>query len=196
MENNVISLSKGEKISLSKDVPGFTHLDIGLGWNPQKREGEKFDLDAYALILDADSNLLDGAASFIYFDNRDSKCGAINLSEDNKDGEGDGDDEIIKIDFTKLPQAVSKILIAVGIHEASERGQNFGRVDEPEINLYESGDETPKYNYELGEENALATCVVYAEIYRHKDEWKYAIKDEAVDGGIGSMLTSYGMQVS
>ena len=127
-----ISLSKGGNINLSKTAPTMNKVDLGLGWNPRVTDGKAFDLDAVAFLTGEDGKVrLDG--DFIFFNQKTSPCGSVNHKGDNRTGDGEGDDEAISVDLSKVPADVAKIVFAVTIHEGQQNGQNFGQVDKAYI---------------------------------------------------------------
>jgi len=127
-----ISLSKGGNINLSKTAPTMNKVDLGLGWNPRVTDGKAFDLDAVAFLTGEDGKVrVDG--DFIFFNQKTSPCGSVNHKGDNRTGDGDGDDEAISVDLSKVPADVAKIVFAVTIHEGQQNGQNFGQVDKVEV---------------------------------------------------------------
>ena len=129
-----INLSKGGNINLSKTAPTMNKVDLGLGWNPRATDGKAFDLDAVAFLTGEDGKVrLDG--EFIFFNQKVSPCGSVTHNGDNRTGDGDGDDETISVDLSKVPQNVAKIVFAVTIHEGQQNGQNFGMVDKAYIRV-------------------------------------------------------------
>ena len=120
-----INLSKGQRVSLEKSM---TLALVGLGWDTNQYDGgHDFDLDAAAFLLGENGKVLKDE-DFVFYNNLDGRNGAVVHTGDNLTGEGDGDDEVILIDFTKIPDEIKKIAITVTIHQAVERGQNFGQV--------------------------------------------------------------------
>ena len=199
-----LSLSKGETLSLTKTVPGLTKMLIGTGWDPQETDdpnAEEYDLDASAFMLTKDGKVRSNQDVIYYGMHEDktkpliSACGSIYHHGDNRTGEGDGDDEKITIDFSKVPADVEKISIVVTIHEADKRKQNFGQVDNSFIRLVneETGDE--ELRYDLNEDFSTQTAVIFAELYRYKGEWKVRAIAQGYTEKIplGAMFTKFGV---
>src|ERR1700761_5198512 len=115
-----VSLSKGGNVSLSKEAPGLTAVLVGLGWDARSTTGDDFDLDASALMLDQGGKVLSDK-HFIFFNNMTSPDGSVAHAGDNRTGEGDGDDEAIKVDLAAVPTDVDKIVFPVSVYEAAAR---------------------------------------------------------------------------
>src|SRR6476620_4742243 len=122
-----ISLQKGGNVNLSKEAPGLSKVVIGLGWDPRATDGAAFDLDGSAFMVKADGKVR-GDADFIFYNNLKSTDGSVVHAGDNTSGQGEGDDEKIMVDLTKVPADIDKITVGVTIHEAESRKQNFGMV--------------------------------------------------------------------
>jgi tellurium resistance protein TerD len=190
-----INLSKGQRINLSKESEGLQKLHIGLGWDakPGAPVGEGFDLDAMACILGADGKAL-SENNFIYFGNQTSPCGAIVLSGDNRTGEGDGDDEYIKIDIPKLPEEAAKVVVFVDMHEAQKLGQNFGLVDNAICRLVDEDKEDEEMaRFDLSFDASMATALIFGELIKRNDEWYFNPTGEEVEGGASAIITRYGL---
>ena len=142
-----INLQKGGRVNLEKEAPGLSNLHLGLGWDLRKTDGADFDLDASVLMLDQNDKAI-GEGGFVFYNNPASACGSVKHLGDNKTGEGEGDDEVLTVDIKKIPETVNKILIAVTIHDAESRNQNFGMVDNAFIRVVNqtSGEEIARYD--------------------------------------------------
>lgn len=183
----VINLQKSERINLSKLSPGLKSLSVGLGWG----KGE-FDADASALLVGEDGKAID----YVFYGNPDlkSKCGAITLSGDNRDGEGDGDDETIFINLENV-DVKNKIIIAVSLHKAEELGQNFGKVKDAYARLVNNEGDVELARFDLTEDHSLSTGVVFAEIYNKDGEWRaQAVGDGFKD--LKELLGKFGLQAA
>jgi tellurium resistance protein TerD len=121
-----ITLNKGGNLSLSKTDPSLTQVLVGLGWDARATDGVDFDLDASAFLLGANDKVR-GEHDFIFYNQPRSPEGSVEHTGDNRTGAGDGDDESLKIDLTRLPADVQKIIFTVTIHDAEARRQNFGQ---------------------------------------------------------------------
>ncbi|MBR6295206.1 MAG: TerD family protein, partial [Treponema sp.] len=129
-----VSLAKGQKVSLSKERPGVQKFMVGLGWDANAFDGADFDLDASAFMVGANGKCPTDK-EFIFYGNPKHPSGAVESMGDNRTGAGDGDDEQIMIDLSKVPANVEKIAFTCTINEAEARGQNFGQVSNAYIHI-------------------------------------------------------------
>ncbi|MGG3891016.1 TerD family protein [Metabacillus fastidiosus] len=190
-----ISLSKGQRIDLTKTNPGLTEVIIGLGWDTNKYSGgHDFDLDASAFLADANGKVQHDT-DFIFYNNMVSSNGAVKHTGDNRTGEGDGDDEQIVIDFPALPAHVEKIGITVTIHDADARGQNFGQVSNAFVRVVDAKTDREVLRYDLGEDFSVETAVVICELYKHGQDWKFNAIGSGFSGGLAALCQNYGLQV-
>ena len=186
-----INLSKGQKISLEKEAPGLTKMIVGLGWDAKKADtGSDFDLDASCFML-GDSEKIISDKHFIFYNNAKSPDGSVESTGDNRTGAGDGDDEQIKIDLTKVAPEVKKIVFVVTIYDAEARKQNFGQVSSSYVRLIDesSGKEVAKYD--LGEDYSTETAMIMAELYRHGTDWKMTAVGNGYAGGLNALVQRY-----
>ena len=189
-----LSLSKGSNISLSKEAPNLTRILVGLGWDPRASDGQQFDLDASAFLLTA-SGRVRGDYDFIFYNQLRSQDGSVEHTGDNRDGQGDGDDESIKIDLSRVPQDIVKIVVGVTIDDADQRRQNFGQVGGGFIRIVDEATGREITRYDLGEDFSTETAVIFGEIYRYSGEWKFRAVGQGFAGGLGPMARSYGINV-
>lgn len=189
----MIELSKGSRINLAKEAPGASQFVFGMGWDLRRTDGEAFDLDASALLLDADGKPIGGEASFIYYGNQASACGGVASSGDNLDGEGDGDDETLTIDLASLDASVEKIVLVATIHEAQDRGQNFGLVDNAYVRILKDDGEEAVARFDLTEDYSTETAVVVGELYKKDGDWRFAAKGDGFAGGLPAFLETHGL---
>ena len=190
-----ITLSKGQKVSLTKGNPGLKHLVVGLGWDTNKYDGGfDFDLDSAAFLL-GESGKVNSDADFVFYNNLKHSSGAVEHLGDNLTGAGDGDDEQIKVDLSLVPANVSKIAFTVTIHEALERRQNFGQVSNSFVRVVNEDTKEELLNYELGEDFSIETAVVVCEIYRHNGEWKFNALGSGFEGGLEALCKNFGINV-
>ena len=190
-----ITLSKGQKVSLTKGNPGLKHLVVGLGWDTNKYDGGfDFDLDSAAFLL-GEGGKVNNDADFIFYNNLKHSSGAVEHLGDNLTGAGDGDDEQIKVDLSLVPANVSKIAFTVTIHEALERRQNFGQVSNSFVRVVNEDTKEELLNYELGEDFSIETAVVVCEIYRHNGEWKFNALGSGFEGGLEALCKNFGINV-
>ena len=192
-----VNLAKGQRVSLDKTM---TMALVGLGWDVNQYDGgADFDLDACAFVLGANGKVRCDE-DFIFYNNLESKDGAIRHTGDNLTGEGDGDDEVLIIDFTKIPVDVQKIAITVTIHEAQARRQNFGQVSNAYVRVARmAGPEdmvgTEVLKFDLMEEFSIETALVVCEIYRYNGDWKFNAVGAGYQGGLEALCRSYGVNV-
>ncbi len=190
-----ITLSKGQKIDLTKTNPGLVRGVIGLGWDTNKYSGGKeFDLDASAFLVDA-SNRCQNDHDFIFYNNLKHPSGALQHTGDNRTGEGDGDDEQVIVDFPKIPVYVDRIGITVTIHDAEARSQNFGQVSNAFVRLSDEATGEELLRFDLGEDFSIETAVVFCELYRHGNDWKFNAIGSGFSGGLGALCKNYGLDV-
>ncbi len=191
-----INLKKGERASLDN----LTLALVGLGWDVNKYDGgDDFDLDAVAFLLDGNDRCLRDE-DFVFYNNSETRDGAVVHQGDNRTGEGEGDDEVIVIDFTKIPQEVQKIAICVTIHDAGERHQNFGQVSNAYVRVAKLANEfdtkgEDQIRFDLEEEFSLETALVVCEIYKKGGTWRFKAVASGYNGGLEALVKSYGLEV-
>ena len=190
-----ITLSKGQKVSLTKGNPGLKHIVVGLGWDTNKYDGGfDFDLDSAAFLLD-ENGKVNADTDFVFYNNLKHSSGAVEHLGDNLTGEGDGDDEQVKVDLSLVPQNISKIAFTVTIHEALERRQNFGQVSNSYVRVIDEDTNQELLNYELGEDFSIETAIVVCEIYRHNGEWKFKALGSGFEGGLEALCKNFGVNI-
>jgi tellurium resistance protein TerD len=189
-----ISLSKGGNVSLTKTAPGLTNILIGLGWDARATDGAGFDLDASGFLLSA-SGKVRSDADFIFFNQPASADGSVKHLGDNTTGEGDGDDEQMTVDLSKVPADVDKIAISVTIHEAEARKQSFGMVSQAFVRVLNAADNSEIVRYDLSEDFSIETALVFGEVYRNSGEWKFRAVGQGFQGGLAAMAKNYGVNV-
>jgi tellurium resistance protein TerD len=189
-----ISLAKGGNISLSKEEPGLTKILIGLGWDTRTTDGADFDLDASAFLLN-DSGRVRSDADFIFYNQLRSADGSVEHTGDNRTGEGDGDDEALTVDLTRVPADITKIAIAVTIHDAEARRQNFGMVQNAFIRIVDDVSQREITRYDLAEDYSVETAMTFGEVYRHGADWKFRAVGQGYQGGLGPLARNYGVSV-
>jgi len=187
-----LTLQKGGNLSLSKTDPTLTNVLIGLGWDPRTTDGKDFDLDASAFLLSANGKVR-SEADFIFYNQLKSADGSVEHTGDNRTGAGDGDDEVVKVDLTRVPADVDKIVFVVTIHEADNRGQNFGQVSHSFIRVVNEQTSNEVTRYDLAEDASTETAMVFAELYRNGAEWKFRAVGQGYAGGLKAVANSYGM---
>jgi len=189
-----VSLSKGGNVSLSKEAPGLTAVLVGLGWDVRTTTGNDFDLDASALMVGADGRILSDA-HFIFFNNLTSPDGSVEHTGDNLTGEGEGDDEAIKVNLAGVPQEVDKIVITVSIYDAETRGQSFGQVRNAFIRVVNQANGQEITRYDLSEDASTETAMIFGEVYRNGAEWKFRAVGQGYASGLAGIARDFGVTV-
>lgn len=190
-----VSLTKGQKVDLTKGNPSLKHIMIGLGWDTNKYDGgAAFDLDAAAFLLGANGKVANDA-DFIFYSNLKHRSGAVQHMGDNLTGDGDGDDEQIQVDLSMVPAEVQKIDFTVTIYDADVRRQNFGQVSNAYIRVVNADSNQELIRYDLGEDFSIETAVVVAEIYRNNGEWKFNAIGSGFSGGLFALCQNFGVNV-
>lgn len=188
-----ISLSKGGNVSLSKEAPGLDEIMVGLGWDVRATDGQDFDLDASAFLLNS-SGKVRSDSDFCFYNNKDVG-GAVIHQGDNRTGEGDGDDEQVKIILSKMPADVDKVAVTVTIHEGEQRRQSFGQVSNAFIRLVDNKTGTEIVRYDLSEDASVETAMILGEVYRNAGDWKFRAVGQGFKGGLGPLARNYGVNV-
>ncbi len=190
-----ISLSKGQKVSLTKDNPGLKKVVVGLGWDTNTFDtGADFDIDSSAFLL-TESGKVSKPEDFVFYGNLKHPSGAVTHCGDNRTGAGEGDDEQIKIDLSKIPAEITKIDFTVTIHEAEARRQNFGQINNSFIRIYNEETNEEILRYDLGEDFSIETAAVFGELYKHGNEWKFNAIGSGYQGGLAALCESFGVDV-
>jgi tellurium resistance protein TerD len=189
-----ITLAKGGNISLSKEDPSLVRMVVGLGWDQRQTDGGDFDLDASALML-TDQGKVRSDADFIFYNQMRSPDGAVEHTGDNRTGAGEGDDEQIKVDLSKVPANVAKIAITVTIHEAEARRQSFGQVQNAFIRIVNADNDREVVRYDLTEDYSTETAMIFGELYRHGADWKFRAVGQGYAGGLAAMARQFGISV-
>lgn len=191
-----INLTKGQKVDLTKGNPGLKNIMVGLGWDVNAFDsGNDFDLDAAAFLL-GDSGKCPTEKEFIFYGNLKHPSEAVEHMGDNLTGEGEGDDEQIMVDLTKIPPNVTKIAFTVTIYDADIRRQNFGQVSNAYIRIVDEATNTELIHYDLGEDFSIETAVVVGELYKHGSEWKFNAIGSGFQGGLAALCGHYGIEVA
>ena len=189
-----ISLTKGGNVNLSKEAPNLTNMAVGLGWNPRATDGQAFDLDAIAFLVN-EAGKVRADTDFIFFNNLKSADGSVEHTGDNRTGEGDGDDEVIKVDLSKVPADVSKVVFCAVIYDGQARNQNFGQVANPYIRIVNTQGGAEVARYDLSEDSSTETAMIFGELYKNNGEWKFRAVGQGFAGGLGPLAASYGVAV-
>lgn len=189
-----INLTKGARINLSKAAPSLTVVKLGLGWNANKFTGASFDLDASAFILKTDAegnNKLVSDKHFVFYGNFSDPTKSVVHSGDNLTGDGDGDDEVITVDLTKLPDEVTEVSLVVNIYQAQSRKQNFGMVTNSYVRLFDTNN-TEIAKYCLEDEFSTETSVQFGSLYKKDGQWLFKAVGQGFDKGLDEFIVAYG----
>lgn len=190
-----VSLSKGGNVSLSKTDPNLKKVLIGLGWDARSTDGQDFDLDASAFLLQANGKVASDS-DFIFYNNLRSSCGSVVHQGDNRTGEGEGDDEKLIVELDKVPASVDKIVFTVTIHDALTRRQNFGQVSNAFIRLVNNETNNEVARYDLQEDSSTEIAMIFGELYRHNGEWKFRAVGQGFSGGLAALCANFGINAS
>ncbi len=189
-----ISLQKGQNVSLSKQAPGLKKVRFGLGWDVRKTDGSAFDLDASAFVLDANGKVLSDQ-HFVFYNNAKDPSGAVIHQGDNRTGEGAGDDESMQVELGLMPTNAAKVAFVVTIHEAEARKQNFGQVANAYIRALNADGDQEIARYDLSEDASIETAMIFGELYRNNDEWKFKAIGQGYGGGLAAVARDYGVNL-
>jgi tellurium resistance protein TerD len=189
-----ISLSKGGNVNLSKEAPGLNKIVVGLGWDARATDGAAFDLDASAFLVKLDGKVRSDN-DFCFYNNKVVGDGAVQHTGDNTTGAGDGDDETVKVELSKIPADLDKVVFAVTIHEADTRKQNFGQVNHAYIRVVNEDGGQEIARYDLSEDASIETAMIFGEIYRVGADWKFKAVGQGFVGGLGPLASSFGVSV-
>lgn len=189
-----ISLQKGGNVNLSKTDPHLKQVLIGLGWDARSTDGTDFDLDA-SIFMVTENGRVRSDSDFIFYGQLKSPCGSIEHAGDNRTGAGDGDDESLKIKLEQIPSAVQRLVVAVTIHEAQMRKQNFGMVHGAFIRLVNSETNVEIARFDLSEDYSTETAMIFGEVYRYNHEWKFKAVGQGYAGGLKALAIQHGVDV-
>ena len=190
-----ISLSKGQKVDLTKGNPGLSKVIIGLGWDLNKYDGgNDFDLDASVFLL-GENGKVTSDVDFVFYNNPTGGNGAIVHSGDNRTGAGDGDDEQIIVDLKGIPANIQRVAFTITIHDGDARNQNFGQVSNSFVRILNEESNEELIRYDLGEDFSIETALVVGELYRHNNEWKFSAIGSGYQGGLAALATDFGLDI-
>jgi len=190
-----VTLVKGANISLTRETPGLKNILIGLGWDARGTDGDDFDLDASMFLLNAGGKV-PSDEQFIFYNNLISNCGSVEHTGDNLTGDGDGDDEAIKVYLEKVPDEIKRLAVTVTIHDAVTRRQNFGQVLDAFIRIVNMDNNLEIARFDLSEDYSTETAMIFGEIYKHNGEWKFKAVGQGFNGGLEAMCSHFGVNVA
>lgn len=190
-----ISLKKGQKVDLTKTNPGLSKVLVGLGWDTNRYDGQNdFDLDVSIFLVGANGKV-SGAEDFVFYNNPKGANGAVEHLGDNRTGEGEGDDEAIKVDLKNVPAHIERICFTITIYDGEGRSQNFGQVSNSFVRILDEEKNAELIRYDLGEDFSIETAVVVGELYRHAGDWKFNAIGSGFQGGLASICNNFGLDV-
>ena len=190
-----INLTKGQKVDLTKGTPGLTKLMVGLGWDVNAFDsGYNFDLDASAFMVGSNGKC-PTEKEFIFYSNLEHPSESVKHMGDNLTGEGEGDDEQIKVDLSLVPENIQRVAFTVTIYDADVRRQNFGQVNNAFIRIVDESNGQEILRYDLGEDFSIETAAIFGELYKHNGEWKFNAIGSGYQGGLAALCANYGVEV-
>ena len=187
-----VNLTKGGNVSLTKAAPGLTAVVVGLGWDARTTDGKAFDLDASAIVCDAEGKALTDK-HFIFFNNLTTPDGAVQHSGDNLTGEGGGDDEQVRVNLADLPAEAARVVFPVSIYDGDTSGQSFGQVRNAFIRVVNQADDAEIARYDLSEDASTETAMIFGELYRNNDEWKFRAVGQGYSAGLAGIARDFGI---
>jgi len=186
-----INLSKGGRIDLSKEAPGLNKVMVGLGWDANQTDtGADFDLDASVFMIGENGKIPDDKY-FVFYNNLKSPDGSVEHTGDNQTGEGEGDDESILVELSKVPENIKELIFVVTIHEAQERGQNFGQVSNAFIRIVDQNSGNEILKYELDEDYSTETAIEFGKLYRKDGSWRFQAVGNGFNAGLQGFVDKY-----
>ena len=189
-----VSLAKGGNVSLTKEAPGLTNVIVGLGWDVRTTTGTDFDLDASAICVGADGKVLSDK-HFVFFNNLTTPDGTVEHTGDNLTGEGEGDDEQIKVNLAGMAAEIDKVVFPVSIYDADSRSQSFGQVRNAFIRVVNAAGNAEIARYDLTEDASTETAMVFGEIYRNGADWKFRAVGQGYASGLAGIARDFGVNV-
>ena len=188
-----VSLSKGQRVDLTKGRPSLKNILVGLGWDINHYDGEAdFDLDA-SVFMTKENGKVGKDEDFIFYGNLEHSSKSVKHMGDNRTGEGDGDDEVIKIKLDKIPSDYETLVVTVTIYDAESRLQNFGMVGNAYVRVVDEETGEELIRFDLSEDFSTETALVVAEIYKHNGEWKFKAVGSGYNGGLKALCNQYGI---
>jgi tellurium resistance protein TerD len=189
-----VSLTKGGNVSLTKAAPGLSAVTVGLGWDARTTDGQPFDLDASAIVCGAEGRALSDQ-HFVFFNNLTSPEGSVQHTGDNLTGQGEGDDEQIRVNLAGMPPAAARVIFPVSIYDGGAAGQTFGQVRNAFIRVVNSADNSELARYDLSEDASTETAMIFGELYRNGDEWKFRAVGQGYSSGLAGIARDFGVNV-
>jgi tellurium resistance protein TerD len=195
MASQTVSLAKGGNVSLTKQDPDLRRITVGLGWDARETHGATFDLDVEVFLL-AENGRTRSPDDFIFYNNLHNADGSVVHTGDNLTGDGDGDDEQIKVDLGRVSDTVRRLVFCVTIHEAAQKRQNFGGVENAFIRVVNTDTDREIARYDLTEDASTETSMIFAEVYRHQGDWKFKAVGQGFAGGLAALCAHFGIDAA
>lgn len=192
--NDIVSMTKGDSVSLTKKAPGLTKVFAGAGWD-MKKAGATMDLDLAAFLLDANGKL-EGKGNFVYFGHKTSQCGSVSSRGDNLTGAGEGDDEVIDVNLSTVPASVSQILFVASIYQGKQKGQSLSDLDNAFIRVVNVENQQELANYKISDTDSGHESFILGKLVREGSDWNFVAIGEAEAAELGGLATRYGLQVA
>ena len=186
-----VNLVKGGNTNLTSVTPGLSKIKVGLGWDARSSDGADFDLDASVFLLKDDK--VRTASDFVFYNNKSGDNGAVVHQGDNLTGAGDGDDEVIDIDLSAVSADITRLVVAVTIHQADARKQNFGQVQKAYMRIVNAADDTELAKFDLSEDASTDTATIFGEVYRNGTDWKFKAVGQGFAGGLTAVSAQFGV---
>ena len=181
----IVNLQKNDILDLTKREPGLTNVILGAGWDVSQH-GVGFDVDISAVMLNSNGKLQNGGSDVIFFNNKSVQ--GVQLGSDNRTGAGEGDDEEIKIDLSQVRSDVQKIVFIVNIHDAANRRQTFGMINDSYVRLMNGANNSELCRFVLKDDASTATSMIFAELYRQGTEWQFRAIGEGKMADLNGIL--------
>lgn len=189
-----INLSKGQHVSLAKAAPKMDRVHVGLGWDVNEFVGAAYDLDVSVYLLEKNGRVPNNSY-FIFYNQLESPEKSVVHTGDNLTGDGDGDDESVKVHLSKVPENIDRIVFTVTIHDAVARRQNFGNVENAFIRLVNEDTDAEVLRFNLTQDFSIETSVVVGELYRNGADWSFKAVGQGLQADLFEFCTRYGVTV-
>lgn len=194
-----ITLTKGQRINLTKDNPKVKRVRVGLGWKANTSDtGYAFDLDASVFCCKRDTvgnpKLL-ADEFFVFYNNLKSPCGGVQHTGDDRTGSGsgeEGDDETIMVDLGRIDPRLEEISFIVTIYDAPKRHQSFGQVRDAYIKIYDDETGAQLCAYKLDEDFSKETAVQFGSLYVREGQWRFHAVGQGYNVGLDAFVRQYG----
>lgn len=190
-----VNLLKGQKLSLNKGNPNLNTINVTLGWQLDSALSGHgvLDLDVSAFLLTA-SGKVEGPKDFVFYGNLKHPSGAVILNN-NVTKSGNMNNVKVKLDLSVIPQNVMRIAFTATIYEAETRKQSFKAVSSAFISIHDEKANNEFLRYNLADKFNVETAVVFGEIYRNNNEWKFNAMGSGFTGGLAALCGTYGVEV-